>query len=85
MNTRTRLILADRFRHQYSITDPGVFVVFHDDKPQGWVKALDTPYIWRPGCIAIDTHGNQWQVSDGDHNGVKHWIPINPEAQELHA
>ena len=51
----------------------GVVVVFQG-QAGGWMDKLRDPHCWEPGCIAVDTDGNQFLAVGGDpYNGAKEW------------
>lgn len=55
----------------------GVVVVFNGTV-SGWVNELRNPEEWRPGCIAVDSVGNQFKAVGGnEYDGSEHWKKIN--------
>lgn len=55
----------------------GGVVVLYNAEPCGWINQLRNPESWRPGCVAVDEHGNQWEAQGGtDQGGAERWEPM---------
>ncbi|OQW67456.1 MAG: hypothetical protein BVN35_20335 [Proteobacteria bacterium ST_bin11] len=58
----------------------GVVVVFNDEI-SGWMNELRDAQHWMPGCIAIDSTGNEWIATGGnDYDGATVWNPLKQAA-----
>lgn len=69
---------ANDYKQENHLT--GGVVIFWGNELTGWAHKdkLNNPEEWRPGCIAIDEHGECWESQGGDYqNGSKKWMPIN--------
>lgn len=56
----------------------GGVVVVYDGEVSGWVNELRNPEHWMPGCIAVDTDGNQFKAIGGNESdGADYWKKLN--------
>ena len=70
--------IANKWRVQKDMSGKGGVIVLYHNDVQGWVNELRNPEHWRPGCIAVDEHGDQWEAIDGnDYDGAKEWKSFN--------
>lgn len=61
----------------------GGLVLFYQGKQYGWKNALRNPEAEKPGAIAIDSEGNQYQAVGGcEYHGATHWQQIWPQAEQ---
>ena len=64
------------YRKPRDYTGKGIVIVYMGEVG-GWMNELRDPQKWCPGCVAIDTEGNQWRATGGDdYNGAKIWEQI---------
>lgn len=53
---------------------PGGVVIIFKGQAGGWMDKLREPHRYEPGCIAVDTNGNQFLAVGGDpYNGAEEW------------
>lgn len=66
--------LAQRWRQLHGYADKGGVIVVFDGVVQGWVNELRDPQHWRPWCIAIDAHCNEFVATGGNaSDGAQRW------------
>lgn len=67
------LAMAFELRNEMSLK--GGLVVFYEGQATGWIRKLERPEGWAPGCIAIDEEGNRWVSYGGnDQDGATQWV-----------
>ncbi len=67
--------IADNYRNETGRC--GGVVVVHDGEVSGWVNELRNPESWVPGCVAVDSDGNQFKAVGGnDYDGADYWENI---------
>lgn len=71
------IAIATRWRRENGYATKGGVVVIFDGEVCGWCSELRNPEHWRPGCIAVDSSGNQWISAGGsDQHGAQRWQPM---------
>jgi hypothetical protein len=59
-------------------------VVIFNSRIQGWVRGLDAPAHWVPGCFALFSDGQVFEAVGGDDwNGAAQWRPIDADFGEV--
>ncbi len=75
--------LANEYRHTDGSEYEGGLVIVYNNEAGGWMRHLNNPQGWMPGCIAVDINGNQWVASGGDdYNGSEQWVAIPSDNDE---
>lgn len=70
--------IAQRWRKNNGYADKSGVIIIFKNTVQGWVNELRDPQHWCPGCLAIDTDGNQWRAVGGnDYDGAAEWQAID--------
>ncbi|HAR46241.1 MAG TPA: hypothetical protein DCS05_08770 [Nitrospiraceae bacterium] len=72
---------ASKWRSDNGYAGRGGVIVIFGGEVNGWVNELREPNHWRPGCIAVDESGREWQTRGGNAaDGAVYWEPVKMAA-----
>lgn len=74
---KTDIELAAEYSKTIRSDLQGGMVIIYNRDVTGWIRDLNEPHRFRPGCIAVDATGTRWKSTGGDYqNGAARWEPM---------